>query len=156
MLASAVQQCQSAIWTHISFLLSLPPTSHATLLGHHRTLSPQQILKTTRRKELTNMTCTASKIWWRLAFFFFFFWVIYWKRRVNNGSFFFSFIFISWRLITLQYCSGFCYTLTWISHGFTCIPHPDPPSALPLYQVHSYILHEISTHLNSVRLVVFV
>ena len=42
--------------------------------------------------------------------------------------FFFSFIFISWRLITLQYCSGFCHTLTWISHGFTCVPHPDPPS----------------------------
>ena len=32
--------------------------------------------------------------------------------------FFFPFIFISWRLITLQYCSGFCHTLTWISHGF--------------------------------------
>ena len=27
------------------------------------------------------------------------------------GGFFFSFIFISWRLITLQYCSGFCHTL---------------------------------------------
>ena len=33
---------------------------------------------------------------------------------------FFSFIF-SWRLITLQYCSGFCHTLTWISHGFTAV-----------------------------------
>ena len=43
------------------------------------------------------------------------------------------FFFISWRLITFQYCSGFCHTLTWISHGFTCIPHPDPPSHLPLY-----------------------
>ena len=29
------------------------------------------------------------------------------------------------------YCSGFCHTLTWISHGFTCIPHPYPPSHLP-------------------------
>ena len=47
----------------------------------------------------------------------------------------FSSIFISWRLITLQYCSGFCHTLTWISHGFTCIPHPDPPSHLPLYPI---------------------
>ena len=37
-------------------------------------------------------------------------------------------LFINWRLITLQYCSGFCHTLTWISHGYTCIPHPDPPS----------------------------
>ena len=47
-------------------------------------------------------------------------------------SFFLLFIFISWRLVTLQYCSGFCHTLTWISHGFTCVPHPDPPSHLPL------------------------
>ena len=50
-------------------------------------------------------------------------------------AFFFSFILISWRLITLQYCSGFCHTLTWISHGYTCIPHPDPPSHLPLYPI---------------------
>ena len=49
--------------------------------------------------------------------------------------FFFSFIFISWRLITLQHCSGFCHTLTWISHGLTCIPHPDPPSHLPLHPI---------------------
>ena len=49
--------------------------------------------------------------------------------------FIFPFIFISWRLITLQYCSGFCHTLTWISHGFTCIPHPDPPSHLPLHPI---------------------
>ena len=34
---------------------------------------------------------------------------------------FFPFIFICWRLIPLQYCSGFCHTLTWISHGFTCV-----------------------------------
>ena len=47
----------------------------------------------------------------------------------------FSFIFISWRLITLQYCSGFCHTLTWISHGFTCVPHPDPPSHLPPHPI---------------------
>ena len=48
-------------------------------------------------------------------------------------SYFFPFIFISWRLITLQYCSGFCHTLTWISHGFTCIPRPDPPSTRSLW-----------------------
>ena len=47
---------------------------------------------------------------------------------------FFPFIFISWRLITLHYCSGFCHTLTWISHGFTCIPpsqSPLPPPSPP-------------------------
>ena len=45
------------------------------------------------------------------------------------------FFLISWRLITLQYFSGFCHTLKWISHGFTCIPHPDPPSHLPLHLI---------------------
>ena len=53
----------------------------------------------------------------------------------SSSSFFFSFIFISWRLITLQYYSVFCHTLTWISHVFTCIPHPDPPSHLPLHPI---------------------
>ena len=40
------------------------------------------------------------------------------------------FIYFCWRLITLQYCSGFCHTLIWISHGFTCVPHLEPLSHL--------------------------
>ena len=47
----------------------------------------------------------------------------------------FYFIFISWRLITLQYCSGFCHILKWISHGFTCVPHHDLPSHLPIHPI---------------------
>ena len=62
------------------------------------------------------------------------------RRLVLSGLvllslFFFPFIFIRWRLITLQYCSGFCRALTWISHGFTCVPHPDPPSHLPPHPI---------------------
>ena len=49
-------------------------------------------------------------------------------------SFYFPFIFVSWRLITLQYCSDFCHSLTWIIHGFTCVPHPEPPSH-PLHPI---------------------
>ena len=45
-----------------------------------------------------------------VTFFFRFFFVC------ECGPFFFifliSFFLISWRLITLQYCSGFCHTLT--------------------------------------------
>ena len=44
---------------------------------------------------------------------------------------YYRFIYFSWRLITLQYCGGFCHTLTWISHGCTCVPHPDPSSHSP-------------------------
>ena len=57
--------------------------------------------------------------WVFLFIYLFFIW------RKGFSPFFFL---ISWRLITLQYCSGFCHTLTRISCGFTCIPHPDPPS----------------------------
>ena len=37
--------------------------------------------------------------------------------------------------ITLQYCSGFCHTFTWISHGCTCVPHHEPPSHLPPHPI---------------------
>ena len=51
-------------------------------------------------------------------------------------SFFFFFIyFISWRLITSKHCSGFCHTLTWVSHGVTCILHPERPSHLCLHPI---------------------
>ena len=65
-------------------------------------------------------------VFWTLLFFSF---LIYFYL------FIFPFIFICWRLITLQYCSGFCHTLTWISRGFTCVPHPDPPSCLPPHPI---------------------
>ena len=49
--------------------------------------------------------------------------------------FFFNYlIYFNWRLNALQYCGGFCHTLTWISHGCTCVPSAQttlpPPSLL--------------------------
>ena len=49
-------------------------------------------------------------------------------------SFFFFFLFLFFFIIFF-YCSGFCHTLKWNSHGFTCVPHPDPPSHLPLHPI---------------------
>ena len=49
--------------------------------------------------------------------------------------FFFSFIFISWRPVTSQHCSGSHHTSTQINHGVTCAPHPDPTSHLPLHPI---------------------
>ena len=50
-------------------------------------------------------------------------------------SFCFLTIYFNWRLITLQYCSVFCHTLTWIGNGCTCAPHLEPPSHLPPYPI---------------------
>ena len=48
--------------------------------------------------------------------------------------------------ITLQYYSGFCHTLTWITHGCTCVPHPEPPSVSPhLYCKCLFILNPRGT-----------
>ena len=61
----------------------------------------------------------------------------------SYGGSIFSFFFF---LFIYFYCSGFCHTLKWNSHGFTCIPHPDPPSLLPLHQIPRQIgfLHLIT------------
>ena len=50
----------------------------------------------------------------------------------SNDLFLFYF---NWRLITLQYCHGFCRLFTWISNGCTCVPHPDPLSHLPFHPI---------------------
>ena len=46
-----------------------------------------------------------------------------------------TFSYFNWRLITLQYGSGFCHTLTWISHWCTCVPNPEPTSHLPPHPI---------------------
>ena len=53
----------------------------------------------------------------------------------NVNIFIYLFIYFNWRLITLQYCGGFCHTFTWISHGCTCVPHPDFPPYLPPHPI---------------------
>ena len=55
--------------------------------------------------------------------------------RMAPGFCFVLFYNFNWRLIILQYCGVFCHTVTWISHGCTCVPHPDPPSHLPPHHV---------------------
>ena len=49
--------------------------------------------------------------------------------------FYFLISLFNWKLIALHYCTGFCHTLTWISHGCTCVPHPESPSHLPPYPI---------------------
>ena len=56
--------------------------------------------------------------------FFFLVWMLY-------------FILLFFLIIIIFICSGFCHTLIWNSHGFTCVPHPDPPSHLPLKRTAS-------------------
>ena len=63
------------------------------------------------------------------------------------------FIYFNWRLITLQYCSGFCHTLTQISHRCTCVPHPENPSHLlphpiPQGRPSALVLSALSHALN--------
>ena len=56
------------------------------------------------------------------------------------------------RTLFFLYHSGFCRTLTWISHGFICVPHPDPRTLLNLScrltYLCGYIVHLFMTHEN--------
>ena len=50
---------------------------------------------------------------------------------VSIAYFFFKNLF-NWRIITLQYCDGFCCKLAWIGHRYTCVlPHPECPLPPP-------------------------
>ena len=62
---------------------------------------------------------------------------IYLSACYMPGIFFKVFFFFNfnWRLITLQYCGSFCHTFTWISHGCTCFPHPEPSSHFPPHPI---------------------
>ena len=76
------------------------------------------------------------------------FWDIYWDKvhwlwENTRHSPFLKFIYFNWKLITLQYYSGFCPTLAWISHGCTCVPHPEPPpSSLPVPSLWVIPVHQ--------------
>ena len=60
----------------------------------------------------------------------------FWTAVLEETLFLLLFIyFFNWMLITLQYCSVFCHTLTWIIHGCTCAPHPEPLSHLPTHPI---------------------
>ena len=55
--------------------------------------------------------------------------------KTNSFFFFCKLIYFNWRLISLQYCGGFCRTFTRISHGCACVTHPEFPSHLPPHPI---------------------
>ena len=70
--------------------------------------------------------------------------------------FFYLFIYF-WIIFFFLICSEFCHTLKWNVLEFTCLPHPDPPSHLPLHPLppglpRALIESENVVHLLSVRL----
>ena len=132
---------------HVSMLFSqiIPPLCRQVLYQLSHKGSPRILEwvgypfsnEYSQPRNRTRVSCIADR-------FFFFFSYQLWLWFINSekctwlmsGVFvFFSFISIGWRLITPQYCSDSHHTLTWISHGFTCIPHPSPPSHHPLYLI---------------------
>ena len=73
------------------------------------------------------MISTITKRWPTIPASFFFF-----PFAFSKGAVFIFFYFFYFYFLTII-CSGFCHTLKWNSQGFTCAPHPDPPSHLPLH-----------------------
>ena len=54
------------------------------------------------------------------------------KMRVSCNFFFFHLpFFFIYHFFFI--CGEFCHTFKWNSQGFTCVPHPNPPSHLPLH-----------------------
>ena len=87
-----------------------------------------------------------TAVWYPIVWLYhnlFIYWFFSWLKIFGFFSNFlllwFFFFYVSSKVFFLLLlffnCSGFCHTLKWISHGFTCIPHLDPPSHLPLHPI---------------------
>ena len=72
----------------------------------------------------------------------FVFWMLSFKLTFALSSFtfikrLFIFIFLSFfkNLFYFTILYWFCHTSTWIHHGCTCVPNPEPPSHLPPHTI---------------------
>ena len=78
-----------------------------------------------------------------------------WTYLGGGFFFFFLIIYFNWRIITSQYCHGFCHTSTWISHRCTYVPPilnappKFPPYPIPLGR---WILYHWATWKTRIQL----
>ena len=101
---------------------------HIYLTSHQLTTTSSSILTTFHRENVS----TTSRMQKMLS-----------KYSSNVKAHLYIYIYMTYLFIFLFFIflfmlffffgSGFCHTLKWNSHGFTCGPHPDPPSHLPLH-----------------------
>ena len=67
--------------------------------------------------------------------------------------FIFKLIYFNWKIITLQYCDGFCHTSTWIGHRYACVPLSFPtlsPWGFPRALALGALLHALNWHWSSI------
>ena len=87
------------------------------------------------------------------------------KTKILLNYFFSSFIYFNRKLVNSQYCGGPCHTLTWVSHGWACVPlswnpshHPSHPIPLrcPCALALSALFHASNLDWSSVsRMVIY-
>ena len=108
---SEISDQLSLIWAFLKFVTNeiIQYVVFCICLLSQRTNDPFKLLSLSRIISFSNESLWIFAICSSIQH-----WVYVWFL-----SFFFSF------------CSGFCHTLKWNSHGFTCVPHPDsPPTSL--------------------------
>ena len=60
------------------------------------------------------------------------------QTKWDNNTKFLKLLYFNWRIITFQYCDGFCHISTGMCHGCACVPwswmtpSQNPPQPVPL------------------------
>ena len=83
--------------------------------------------KYTFRQSLSSFLCSLLHLWAGKHTLHFDSWTT-WDPWI---LLFFNLNYFNWKMITLQYCDGFCHRWTRIGHRYTCIPPPWTPLPHP-------------------------
>ena len=94
--------------------------------------SPRCKRKTDKWVRLTSHKTKSADCFCSLVFVFFRAWLHSWARFILFFFLIYLFYLVD-NYFTILY--WVCHTPTWISHGCTCVPNPEPPSHLPPHSI---------------------
>ena len=79
-------------------------------------------------------------------------------KWVQKGILWFVFKIFNWRIIALEYCTGFYHTSTWISHRYTYVPSllSFPPTSLKVVLTCISLMTSDVEHIFICLMVIFV
>ena len=107
--------CPSSQWCHPAISSSVIPSPLAPNPSQHQSLFPVSQLFTWGGQSFSFSIIPSKEIPGLISFKFLT------SKEKSQGVRVFILIFFNWKIIAVQYSTGFCHTSTWICHRYTYV-----------------------------------